>query len=482
MDPFAKSEEEDDLMLEWFEKKAPIRSKFDALLIAHLVIAGVVGGSVIAASMMGYGAAVLGGIVATGAVLTLIVVTSAKRMICDPYVETVLRMEALAAGNLAERFDFSDHEDCVGRMIKAMEVFRANGGTLRQSGHDLEAVIGHLQQGLGKLAEGDLTYRLKADFPAEYSQLKTSFNTAVQELGDVISSLTDVASTVQSGSSEIRDASNDLARRSEEQASALQQAAGAMKDVTAVVQETASNAANVRATIAETQGEADEGGQVVQRAVTAMGAIEKSSEQIGQIINVIDGIAFQTNLLALNAGVEAARAGDAGKGFAVVANEVRALAQRSADAAKDIKELITASTQQVSGGVALVAETGTCLAKIVQRIANIGERMSSINDSSLSQASSLHQINAAVSEMDRMTQQNAAMVEQCTAAAHSLAGNATDLTKIVARFKASGSSGGFAAPRSAPPAPRRAAVSAPVVRGNLAVKAEVRDEEDWAEF
>jgi methyl-accepting chemotaxis protein len=249
------------------------------------------------------------------------------------------------------------------------------------------------------------------------------------------------------------------------------------------VQETASSAANVRVTIGETQGEADEGGQVVQRAVTAMGAIEKSSEQIGQIINVIDGIAFQTNLLALNAGVEAARAGDAGKGFAVVANEVRALAQRSADAAKDIKELITASTQQVSGGVALVAETGSCLAKIVQRIANISQLMTSINDSSLSQATSLHQINAAVSEMDHMTQQNAAMVEQSTAAAHSLAGNAADLTKIVARFKANGGSGGgFSAPRSAPPAPRRAAVSAPVVRGNLAMKAEVRDDEDWAEF
>jgi methyl-accepting chemotaxis protein len=467
-------------MLEWFEKKAPIRTKFDTLLVVHLLIVGGSGSIILLAAMLGYGPLALAAIVATATGLTLAVMLTAKRMICTPYVDTVGRMEALADGDLDTPFVHSDNEDCVGRMTKAMAVFRDTAKSQRQSREGLELVISHLREGMGKLAAGELTYRLNVALPAEFAELKTSFNATMDELSGVLSGLSAVASTVNCGSTEIRDASDDLARRSEQQAASLRQATGAMQEVTNVVRETAANAADVRATINETQSEANEGGQVVQRAVTAMSAIEKSSEQISQIINVIDGIAFQTNLLALNAGVEAARAGDAGKGFAVVANEVRALAQRSADAAKDIKELITASTQQVSGGVALVAETGSRLSKIVQRIANIGELMGAITESSLSQAANLQQVSGAVSEMDLMTQQNVAMVEQCTAAARSLASNASDLSGIVARFSF-GERREIARP--APAARPRATRSAPPpVRGNLALKAKDQPEDDWSEF
>jgi methyl-accepting chemotaxis protein len=229
-------------------------------------------------------------------------------------------------------------------------------------------------------------------------------------------------------------------------------------------------------------------GKVVQDAVVAMGAIEKSAQEISQIIGVIDEIAFQTNLLALNAGVEAARAGDAGKGFAVVASEVRALAQRSAEAAKEIKALIQASTTQVASGVNLVGETGKALTRIAQQVTEITGIVTEIAASAQEQATGLHQVNTAVNQMDQMTQQNAAMVEESTAASHSLAQEAEKLTSLVGQFK-TGQEAASAAParRSAPAAKPRAAAprpaARPMSRGNtaLAMQAEAADE-SWEEF
>jgi methyl-accepting chemotaxis protein len=201
------------------------------------------------------------------------------------------------------------------------------------------------------------------------------------------------------------------------------------------VRESAANAARVQSAMAETHGQASAGGDVVRRAVEAMGAIEASAQAIRQVIDVIDGIAFQTNLLALNAGVEAARAGEAGAGFAVVASEVRALAQRSAEAAQGIKAMVGTSSAQVTDGVALVGETGTLLAGIVTRVGMVSSEVSSIAEASATQAASLSQVNAAIGDMDRVTQQNAAMVEQATAAAQSLAGEAGELAALVAQFR-----------------------------------------------
>lgn len=253
-----------------------------------------------------------------------------------------------------------------------------------------------------------------------------------------------------------------------------------MNQVTSMVRETAKGAAEVNRSIDEAHREASEGGAVVKRAVGAMGAIEKSASEITQIINVIDGIAFQTNLLALNAGVEAARAGDAGKGFAVVANEVRALAQRSADAAKDIKALITTSAEQVGAGVALVGETGTLLDRIVTRVGAISGMITTIAESAETQATNLQQVNGAVGEMDKMTQQNAAMVEESTAAARSLAGEAEALADVVARFKLGGEAPARRAVAPTRLAPKRKA-RGPMVSGNLALKSDDGDD-DWSEF
>jgi methyl-accepting chemotaxis protein len=323
---------------------------------------------------------------------------------------------------------------------------------------------------LAKLAAGDLTSRMSG-LPAEYARAESDFNRATEALEKTISGVVMGIESITGASAEIRSASEDLAIRNEQQAANVEESAAAMGEVTASVQDTAMRSAEAQQQITNAHGEATEGGAVVSRAIEAMAAIEHSAHEISQIINLIDGIAFQTNLLALNAGVEAARAGDSGRGFAVVANEVRALAQRSADAARDIKALITNSSQQVSTGVELVGETGALLEKIVSGVGDIRQLVDSIAGAARMQAGNLQQVNLSVSEMDKMTQQNAAMVEQSTAASRALAEEAASLAQLVAGFHAGGRAKPAATPR------RRAAPAQ--VSGNLALKA---TDSDWSEF
>uniref|UniRef100_UPI0026F0C354 methyl-accepting chemotaxis protein n=1 Tax=Phenylobacterium aquaticum TaxID=1763816 RepID=UPI0026F0C354 len=237
-----------------------------------------------------------------------------------------------------------------------------------------------------------------------------------------------------SGAGEISHASDDLSKRTERQAATLEETAAAVEEITATVKKAAEGARSAHTAVADTKVDAERGGAVAHQAISAMSEIEASSSQIGEIIGVIDEIAFQTNLLALNAGVEAARAGDAGKGFAVVASEVRALAQRSAEAAKEIKALISASNQQVSTGVDLVGKTGEALRRIVSQVAQITDLITGIAASAQEQAAGLHQVNTAVNQMDQMTQQNAAMVEESTAASHALSNEATELNRLMGEF------------------------------------------------
>ncbi len=265
-----------------------------------------------------------------------------------------------------------------------------------------------------------MTYQITEPFAANYDGLRLTFNRTVEGLESSLSSVASSAQSVHNGAGEIRAASEDLSQRTEQQAASLEGAASAMDKVTGMVGDSASSAKTARIEIDTVHKDANEGGQVVDKAVSAMDAIERSSQEIGQIINVIDSIAFQTNLLALNAGVEAARAGESGKGFAVVANEVRSLAQRSADAAKDIKALITASSEQVQEGVGLVAETGKMFDRIMGRIGDVSRMVAEIADNAETQSSNLRSVNASVGDMDKMTQQNAAMVEETTAAARTL--------------------------------------------------------------
>jgi methyl-accepting chemotaxis protein len=461
-------------MLDWFEKRAPIRTKFKVLLVVHTALAS----TGVAATWLAGGSSALVGLAAAGLVGTVATVLIAGKRICDPYVNTVLRMEALAAGDTTSPIAYTEYDDCVGRMTKAMAQFRDSENGVAKSRDAQSKIVNALSAGLKGLADNQLDTHLTEAFPGAYDELRRHFNEAVDSLGHAINSVRSSAAGVLNGASEIRAASDDLALRNEQQAASLEETAAAMNQVTGTVRETAASANEVQRSISEVHQQATEGGDVVRRAVTAMAAIEKSAQEITQIIDVIDGIAFQTNLLALNAGVEAARAGDAGKGFAVVANEVRALAQRSANAAMDIKTLINASTVQVNDGVSLVGETGTLLEKILRRIGEINILASEIASSSVNQSTNLEQINSAVGEMDRMTQQNAAMVEQSTAAARSLADEANELTNMVGRFRTAGDTTGQVT-KLAPPR-RRAAAPSPRVEGNLALKPVA--EGDWAEF
>ena len=498
-------------MITWFTKHAPVRRKFTVLIAATALLGllNLLGSTLVLWRVISPTTSIVLSILDLFAATGIIML--AKELICRSYVETVVRMEGLAAGDLTSPINRNDHTDCVGRMTKAMDTFRANAITLEAANTDQSnELVEILSSALQHLAEGNLTHRITGMPAGEHERLQNAFNASVGKLETMIGAVRTTANGVRTGSDEIRAASEDLALRNEQQAASLEETAASVSTTVSLTRQSAENAVAARSAIALTHTRATEGGAVVGKAVAAMGAIEHSAKEISQIINVIDGIAFQTNLLALNAGVEAARAGEAGKGFAVVANEVRALAQRSADAARDIKALISKSTAHVGEGVSLVGETGTLLAEIVAQVGAVTAQVNEIAETTASQATNLEQVNVAVGSIDRMTQQNAAMVEQSTAATRSLSSEAARLGELVAQFRVSGAgqaappsfAASFAArPAPAPvattfraatarktPAPRKAlSAPPPPVSGNLArkpapVSASGPDEDDWSEF
>jgi methyl-accepting chemotaxis protein len=468
-------------MFEWFEKNAPIREKFHALLMVHGLWAALALGATAWAGLGG-GVIIPGLIAGAALVATLITVNISGRLICEPYVTTVERMEGLAHGDLDSAIRFTEHRDCVGRMVRAMDVFRINAKKA-SSVEDLDQILHAMEQGLSRLAKGDLTITMTERLPAKAETVRAHFNGAITSLEQTLSIVSQSSQSIANASGEIRAASGDLANRTEAQAASIQDANRAMGDVTALVQRNTTSVIEVNQSIADAHREASQGGRIVDEAVAAMTKIQNSSQEIGQIINVIDAIAFQTNLLALNAGVEAARAGDAGRGFAVVANEVRALAQRSADAAREIKNLINTSSQHVGQGVELVGATGKALGQIVTRVGEVSVLIQSIAESAQQQVEMLAGVSSTVIQMDTMTQQNAAMVEQSNAAAQSLADEAGRLSGNVSQFRINeGRSRSVQAytPPSAPVQRARPISAAPVSHGNLAIKAKSTD--DWSEF
>jgi methyl-accepting chemotaxis protein len=304
------------------------------------------------------------------------------------------------------------------------------------------AAVNEIGAGLASLAANNLTHRITGPIAPEFEKVRADFNGAMDTLQVALRAVASGASGVGVGAEQIADASDDLSRRTEQQAASLEETAAALDEITTTVTRSAEGAERASAAAASTRAEAERSGEVVNEAVAAMGEIEKSAKQISQIIGVIDEIAFQTNLLALNAGVEAARAGEAGKGFAVVASEVRALAQRSADAAKEIKALIVTSSTQVERGVKLVGDTGEALLAIAGKVSDMVGMISEIARASQEQATGLAEVNTAVTHMDQATQQNAAMVEESTAAAATLRVQSKDLAELVGRFRlATGAAG-----------------------------------------
>jgi methyl-accepting chemotaxis protein len=412
-------------------------------------------------------ALVIGGI----ALITIAMMASRtlSRSIARPITTLTAAMTQLARGDNDIVVD-ANRGDELGDMARAVLVFRdaalakAEADRAKEEADRAKAeadraklgaeaaqrrVVEVLDTALAALASGDLTHVINQPFEPEYERLRQSFNSAVEGLEQSISGVARSAKSVRSGAAEIYTASEDLSRRTEQQASRLQETTEATKQVTVMVGETAQRAAAARTAIEVANGNAAEGGAIVNEAISAMDAIQTSSEEISQIINLIDSITFQTNLLALNAGVEAARAGDAGKGFAVVASEVRALAQRSADAARDIKTLINTSSEQVASGVRRVGDTGQMLTLIGSKIGDTNTLINDIAHNTETQADNLKQVSSAVASMDSMTQQNAAMVKEATAAARSLAGEADELATLVARFRLRSAEFGQMAPPAA---------------------------------
>jgi methyl-accepting chemotaxis protein len=298
-----------------------------------------------------------------------------------------------------------------------------------------DTVVAAMGEAMKALAAGDLTHRIGEGIPQEYSQLRLDFNNALERMAGTLAGIQTSSRVINNSIEELSQASDDMSRRTEQQAAALLETTTALNELTEAVKRTAEGAAQVSGAVTAANSGASNSRAVVGEAGAAMGQIEGSSREIGQIIGLIDDIAFQTNLLALNAGVEAARAGDAGRGFAVVASEVRALAQRSADAAKAIKGLISTSSAQVAQGVELVRKTGLTLDAIGTNVGQIEGLVSGIASAARNQSGGLSQVSEAVNQMNQAVQQNAAMVEETTAAVHSLRGEIEELTRSIAAFK-----------------------------------------------
>jgi methyl-accepting chemotaxis protein len=348
-----------------------------------------------------------------------------------------------------------------------------------------ENFIETLAAGLSRLAERKLSFRITQEVPPAYERLKDDFNSALEKLEAALAKVTDGAGAISSSTAEIATAADDLSRRTEQQAASLEETAAALKEVMTAVDRNAEAAKRAQEIVESTRSQARNSGLIVQRATGAMARIEKSSTDIASIIGLIDEISFQTNLLALNAGVEAARAGEAGRGFAVVASEVRALAQRSAEAAREIKGLILSSKAEVGDGVELVISTGAALERIASDVVSISEMISRIASGAAEEAAAVRQINIAVGQMDQDTQRNAALVEETTAATHSLRQQADELAHSVGSFELrrsekAGASQGLARARERPRAHERAYGAGATVRKLDAL--EELEATDWSEF
>jgi methyl-accepting chemotaxis protein len=357
-----------------------------------------------------------------------------NRLVVRALVRIAEVMSDLANGNLNVSVPYEARRDEVGDMARAVSVFKSQAQDNKSSKDANEYVISNLGDGLNRVSSGDLTRKINEPFPPALDALRVGFNSTVEALQNIIANVRRGAEGISSGTAEISIASDDLSRRTENQAANLEQTAAAVAEITHKVQETASGATHARNIVSLAKEDADKSSVIVDRAISAMKAIEDSSRRINQIIGVMDEMAFQTNLLALNAGVEAARAGDAGRGFAVVASEVRALAQRSAEAASEIKDQISTAQTAVADGVHLVAESGISLRSIIERISEINRVVSEIASSAEQQAVGLQEVNIAVEQMDMVTQQNAAMVEETTAATRTLTEQSSELARIVSRF------------------------------------------------
>ena len=469
----------------------------------------------------------LGLLAVTGAVVAIVVLS-----ITRPVGQLVDTMGALAKGQNDIEVPGAERGDELGHMARAVLIFRdaavekdrleaesadqqkaseverqRNEAARAAAAAQVKHVVDAVGEGLEQLAKGALTYRITDEFADEYKKVQGDFNAAIAQLQETIGSIVTSVREVSNAAAEISTSTTDLSQRTEEQAASLEETSASMEEISATVKQNAENAQQANQFAVGTREVADRGGEVVAEAVKAMSRIEESSRKISDIIGVIDEIARQTNLLALNAAVEAARAGEAGRGFAVVASEVRSLAQRSSQAAKDIKDLIVNSSGQVQEGVELVNRAGTSLNEILASIKKVADIVSDIAAASAEQSTGLEQVNKALTQMDEVTQQNSALVEENAATAKTLEQQAGAMDERVAFFRIDGAAAAEPAraeakvqPRAAaasrtpaaapkrPPvvAPKRAAANGrgggPVGRMQTALATAIHDDPEWKEF
>ncbi|MBB4841485.1 methyl-accepting chemotaxis protein [Sphingomonas kyeonggiensis] len=436
----------------WFREKAPIRQKtlvaFGSL-VALMALLGLIA--------LALGDFVMAGFSACAVLAAAVMSASYRKAICDPYVNTVIRMEGLAAGDLASPIAYTNHEDCVGRMTRAMFTFRDAAAKQMRDSEAQAQIVEIVGESLAQLSTGNLTGEIAADFPDAYASLKTNFNSALESMRSLIGTVLENAQTIRTGSGEIAQASEDLARRTEANAASLQETSASVTQMDERLKESASAAARtlVRAdeaiaTVSTGRGTADE-------AVQAMNRVSESAEGIDSVIEGLDKIAFQTRVLAMNAAVEAGRAGEAGRGFAVVADLVSALAMRAEEEAGRAREQLTATQTDILAAVDMVQKVDTALVDISQNVEEVHDLLGRMATDNQAQSTAITQINVAISEMDHATQQNAAMVEQTSAAARNLSGEVILLAEQAARFEIGTPKGGHSY--------RAEAVPSPAVRG-----------------
>jgi methyl-accepting chemotaxis protein len=380
-----------------------------------------------------------------------------------PIGQITAAMRRIAEGALDTSISGEQRHDEIGDIARALGIFKENAiskirieeqsdeeraaaeherqrndAEKRETDRQIEFAVNELAAGLERMSQGDISTTIETPFIGRLEQLRQDFNGSMMRLQATMSQIRDNVEMIQGNGNQMAQSAEDLSKRTEQQAASLEETAAAVDQITVTVRSSAERAKDADQIVRQAKRSADDSATVVSNAIDAMTRIEDASRQIEQIIGVIDEIAFQTNLLALNAGIEAARAGDAGKGFAVVAMEVRELAQRSAAAAQEIKGLINKSTNEVSSGSQFVQETGTVLAKISAQIVTISQHVEMIARASNDQSNALQSVNATVNQMDQMTQQNAAMVEETTAASRELANEADSLRNLIQQFKIDG--------------------------------------------
>lgn len=416
-----------------------------------------------------------------GVLIGLAVIVVSRIKVSRPVAQLRDAMNAMAAGQLDIAIPGAQKRDELGDIARALDGIKVSIAARAQADAQIrlsvqEKVTGALKSGLNFLKQGKLGHRINEAFPPEYEVLRSDFNATLEVLGEQIGQVARSAQGVHNGANEISASAQDLSDRTEEQSASLSQTAGTVKDLTGLVADARTIAGSASAMAQDASREAQQSGQLMADAVAAMNSIATSSAQMRSIVELIDGISFQTNLLALNAGVEAARAGEAGRGFAVVASEVRSLAERSAQAAREIAGLIETSGRQVGQGATLVNQTQGALERIVTKANALADTIGTLSKSAGEQVEAINQVNATIAGLDMTTMQNAALVEQSTAAAQSLAHQATQLTAVVARFDLGVAT---ARPvRQAAAALRRSALAKVAVAiGNTALTTD-----DWSEF